>query len=140
MWLNRLNTRIAAEVGGTLADHFVAVAPKPGGGRPSRPVEQRRAIQSFMARIDSDARPLRLGMFGRAKLVSSFKEKLLDSGVDRGLAEELTRMLLLRLANEEPQRPPVAAATPAETRPGSHSVPSLLAQADAAKARGAHAE
>ena len=141
MWLNRLNTRIAAEVGGTLADHFVAVAPKPGAGRPSRPVEQRRAIQAFLARIDSDARPLRLGMFGRAKLVSSFKGRLLDSGVERNLAEELSRMLVLRLSNEEPERPPAAdTATAADPRPESNSVRSLLVEADAAAARGAHAE
>ena len=50
-------------------------------------------------------------------------------------------MLLLRLSNEEPEAPPAAAAAqPEEARPETGSVRSLMAEADAATARGAHAE
>ena len=99
MWLDWFNSRIATDVGNSLADHFMAAtAAPPKGRRPSRSPEQGKAIQSFLARVDSEARPLRLGMFRRAKLANSFKWRLLDSGTDPALVDELTRMLLVRLS------------------------------------------
>jgi hypothetical protein len=100
MWLDWFSSRIAIDVGNSLADHFMAAtaAPPPKGRKPSRPADQGKAIQSFLARVDSEARPLRLGMFRRAKLANSFKWRLLDSGTDPALVDELTRMLLVRLS------------------------------------------
>jgi len=98
MWLDWFSSRIAAEVGNSLADHFIAAAAAMKGRRPARPAEQAQVIQSLLARVDSEARPLRLGMFRRAKLANSFKWRLLDRGLDPKLVDELTRMLLLRLA------------------------------------------
>jgi hypothetical protein len=98
MWLDWFSSRIAAEVGNSLADQFIASAAKMKGRRPPRPGEQAQAIQSLLARVDSEARPLRLGMFRKAKLANSFKWRLLDRGTDPALVDELTRMLLLRLS------------------------------------------
>jgi len=98
MWLDWFSSRIAVSVGNSLADHFIAAADattKKRRGAPS--AQQAQAIQSFLARVDSEARPLRLGMFRRAKLANSFKWRLLDRGLDPSLVDELTRMLLLRL-------------------------------------------
>ncbi|MDB6012017.1 MAG: hypothetical protein JWL65_4267 [Gammaproteobacteria bacterium] len=95
MWLDWLSSRIASDVGNSLADHFMAATAATKGRPPSRSAEQGNAIQSLLARVDSEARPLRLGMFRRAKLANSFKWRLLDAGTDPALVGELTRMLLL---------------------------------------------
>jgi tetratricopeptide (TPR) repeat protein len=146
MWLDRLNTRIAADVGSALADQFLAAVARPSaGGRQIRPSERGRAIQTLLTGVDREARPLQFGMIRRAKLASSFKWRLLDNGVDLALADELTRMLSLRLAADNPDPTPVAhresAPAPAlQSSPDSGSVRALLARADACVARGAHAE
>jgi len=145
MWLHRLNTRIVTEVGNALADHFVAAVSGFEAGGHAR--EKRKVIQGFLTRVDREAVPLKLGMFRRAKLSSAFKSRLLDKGVERELANELTRMLVLRLTVSEAsgETPPVEEHTEAaperETRPDAGvSVRSLLARADAATARGDHKE
>ncbi len=76
---------------------MAAAAQKLKGGRAAQAAWRDKAIQSFLARVDSEARPLRLGFFRRAKLANTFKWRLLDRGTDPGLADELTRMLVLRL-------------------------------------------
>jgi hypothetical protein len=98
MWLDRLNSRIAADLGNSLADHFMAAATSMDDRRASRSAQRSKVIQSLLARVDSEARPLRLGLFRRAKLANSFKWRLLDGGFDPKLVDELTRMLLLRLS------------------------------------------
>jgi tetratricopeptide (TPR) repeat protein len=144
MWLDRLNTRIAADVGSALADQFLAAAARPAAaGRQIRSSERGRAIQTLLTGVDRDARPLRFGMFRRAKLASAFKWRLLDNGVDLALADELTRMLSLRLATDNPDPTPVAhreLTLVPESSAESGSVRALLARADACVARGAHAE
>jgi hypothetical protein len=98
MWLDWLSSRNASNVGNSLADHFLEAAAATTNKRRAPPSSQQdKAIQSFLARVDSEARPLRLGMFRRAKLANSFKWRLLDRGLDPRLVDELTRMLLLRL-------------------------------------------
>ena len=147
MWLHRLNTRIVTEVGNSLADHFVAAAAG-GAEAAGQTREKRKAIQAFLARVDSEALPLKLGMFRRAKLASAFKLRLLGSGIDGQLASELTRMLLLRLVvndtSESPSATPEAqpkSAPAADSPPEAGvSVRSLLARADAAAAKGDHEE
>ena len=104
MWLDWFSSRIAVKVGSSLAEHFLAATAATKGRRSSSRSAERgsadraNAIQSFLARVDSDARPLRLGMFRKAKLANSFKWRLLDGGTDPALVDEMTRMLLLRLS------------------------------------------
>jgi tetratricopeptide (TPR) repeat protein len=144
MWLDRLNTRIAADVGSALADQFLAAAARPSAqGRQIRPSERGRAIETLLTGVDRDARPLQFGRFRRAKFASSFRWRLLDNGVDLPLADELTRMLLLRLGADKLDPTPVPhreLAPASESVPDSNSVRALLARADACVARGAHAE
>jgi len=140
MWFERLNSRIATNVGNSLADQFMAAAAT-DERRPSRSSQQGKAIQAFLARIDSEARPLRLGMFRRAKLANTFKWRLLDSGIDPALADDLTQMLLLRLSTGAADAEPEAPHEPLpQSRADTGSVASLLAQAEAAVARGDHVE
>jgi tetratricopeptide (TPR) repeat protein len=144
MWLSRLNTRIAADVGKSLADQFIAVAPSPSAeGRRSASAERERgkALRTLLAGIDRDARPLELGFFRRAKLANTFKWRLLEHGVEPALADELTRMVSHRLVESDLPPTPQGSGDPtAESRPESGSVRALLARADACVARGAHAE
>ena len=143
MWLDKLNSRTVVNVGHSLADHFLAGAASIDDRRASRSAQQRKAIQSFIARVDNEARPLGLGVFRRAKLVSSFKGRLLDGGADVALADELTQLLLLRLSAGAGDPEPEARhdlAPESHPAPGTGSVGSLLAQAEAAVTRGDHAE
>jgi hypothetical protein len=102
MLLNWLNASEAVGIGSTLADQFVPRTPP----EPAKPRKKARAIEpddelrKFLARIDSEVRPLRLNFYKRAKLANSFKWKLLQNGVEPGLVDELTRILLVRLAGK----------------------------------------
>jgi len=144
MWLKGTKSRTASEVGSSLADTFVAaqtaVPGKSGAtGKFKSPGAQ---LQAFLTRVDRDVVPMHLGMFRRAKLASSFKGRLLDGGFEPAVADELTQMLLVRLATK-----PVSASTLDEERfatlsngPGQSDVEALLAQAQACAARNAHRE
>jgi tetratricopeptide (TPR) repeat protein len=141
MWLKAANTRKAVEVGTSLADQFVRTAPEPVSRKRSKVGEQARQLQSFLAQVDREALPLQLGLFRRAKLASSFKWRLLDNGIEPEIVDELTRMLLLRLAAKPATSVPADTTfvTPVST-PKSSNVQSLMTQAEACVARGAHAE
>ena len=98
MVFNWFNTKVAVDAGGSLADQFLAAVAKSNTKRnPNKTPDNAKAIEAFLAQVDREVRPLRLGIFRRAKLANTFKWRLLDQGVDRVLADELTRMLLLRL-------------------------------------------
>jgi hypothetical protein len=100
MILEWFNAKQATEVGNALAEEFVRqTASSPSKRRKKTRAEENHAeLQSFIQRIDSEARPLRLNLYKRAKLANSFKWKLLQNGFEQPIADELTRMLLLRLA------------------------------------------
>jgi Flp pilus assembly protein TadD len=142
MWLNRLNTRTASKVGSALAEPFVAAATAPPVERgKTKPWERGNVLNEFLARVDAEARPLQLGLFRRAKLANSFKWRLLESGVEPAAADELTRMLLLRLSADRAVPAPVNSLNVAtRSQPESNSIPNLLARIDACVARGDHAE
>ena len=100
MLLKWFNAHEAVEVGNALADQFIpqtASAPAKGPKK-AKPGREDLVLQEFLQRIDRDARPLRLNFYKRAKLANTFKWKLLQNGVEPVLVDELTRMLLLRLA------------------------------------------
>ena len=102
MALNFLNAREAVAIGDSLADQFIPQAGPEGAKRvkKARPGDAEDELRKFVQRIDSDARPLRLNFYKRAKLANSFKWKLLQNGVKPEFVNELTRMLLLRLAGK----------------------------------------
>ena len=141
MWLARLNTRIATNVGIALADTFVAAAPSASPERRPSPAACGRAIRTLVTAVDRDARPLQLGIFRRAKLSNTFKGRLLARGVEPALAAEITRILLTRLVTGESVPTPEEPRDPVrESHPETGSVRDLLARADDCVARGAHAE
>ena len=103
MLLQWFNAREAVEVGSTLADQFVprtvpASAPVKRSRKKGEPAEPIQELEKFLQRVDREARPLHLNIYKRAKLASTFKWKLLESGVEAPVVDELTRALLVRLA------------------------------------------
>jgi tetratricopeptide (TPR) repeat protein len=144
MWLKGTKLRKASEVGSSLADTFVAaqvpVSGKSGNtGKFKSPGPQ---LQAFLTRVDRDVVPMHLGVFRRAKLASSFKWRLLDGGFEPAVADELTQMLLVRLATKPVDAPALDEERFAmlSTRQGQGDVEGLLAQAQACAASNAHGE
>jgi hypothetical protein len=102
MLFNWLNASEAVGIGSALADQFVPrTPPEPAKRRKkARAIEPDEELRKFLVRIDSEVRPLRLNFYKRAKLANSFKWKLLQNGIEPGLVDELTRILLVRLAGK----------------------------------------
>jgi hypothetical protein len=102
MLLNFLNAREAVAIGNALADQFVPQTTPDLAKRvkKAKPGDAEEELRKFVQRIDSDARPLRLNLYKRAKLANTFKWKLLQNGVKAEFVNELTRILLVRLAGK----------------------------------------
>jgi len=143
--LGWLNAREATSVGTALADDFVlqgadASALQNGRGAPSARVQ--KVLQRFLQRVDRETHALELNLFKRAKLANSFKWRLLEKGIDREIADELTQALILRLTPSQgsERRPENSSAAPAGRGRSRELHAGLLAQGDEHLARGAHAE
>ena len=101
MWTERFNTKVAADAGNKLAEQFLAArADADRKGRKAQSSSQEALVHSLLQQVDRDVRPLRLGIFRRAKLANTFKWRLLESGVDVAIADKLTKLLLLQIAQK----------------------------------------
>jgi tetratricopeptide (TPR) repeat protein len=121
----------ASEAGTALADDFYLQSGSPSDAQ-RRPQRQdlQRFLQRFLQQVDRAARPLKLNFFKRAKLANSFKWRLLEKGVERGLVDELTQALVLRLNGAAAPAARAAGAGSATGRRGSAQ------EAQALRARG----
>jgi Flp pilus assembly protein TadD len=141
------NAREAIQVGTSLANYLVS-APMPktrareGGDRGG---DARGDVQKLLQRAAKEVRPLKLNLFKRAKLLTSFKWTLLEHGFDRSVIEELTHLLLLQLSSEQTRaafavpsgvRAKVRSVSASTRRLQSKRIRGLLAEADALYARG----
>ncbi len=143
MLLDWFNARAATQVGATLADCYLLESDPPGASRrkPQPAGNGRTDLRKFLQRVAREAGPLRLNLFKRAKLLNSFKWRLLERGVDRETADEVTELVLLQLSGG-PLRaasPAAVAVAPAE-RGHTRRVPVLFAEADAYFDEGNHRE
>lgn len=135
MPLDWFNTREATQVGATLADYFL---PEGGvsatGGRKTEPPKNGHAdLQKFLQRVAREATPLKLNLIKRAKLLNTFKWRLLEHGLDRKFADELTELVLLQLSGRSLGLPVPAGSFGSRSvdRITSRRVPALLAESDA---------
>jgi hypothetical protein len=104
MWTELFNTKVAAQAGNKIADHFLAAQADAGRkGRKSQSASEEALIHSLLLQVDREVRPLKLGIFRRAKFANTFKWRLLESGVGAAAADQVTRILLLHLS-QKPQR------------------------------------
>lgn len=139
MMLEWFNAREATTVGSSLADSYLRDSASASKTRAkSQTSDGRGDVQRLLRRAVLNARPLRLNLFKRAKLLGSFKWRLIEQGIDRSSAAELTQLLLLQLSGG-PFAAPVPAATPPAASPRKRIDP-LLSAADAAAAKGDYAE
>ncbi len=137
MILDWFNAREAVALGTSLADSFTpdgsAAASRRAGSAKARP-----DVETLLQRAAREAGPLKLNLFKRAKLLESFKSKLLARGVAEGTAGELTHLLLLQLSGGgKGLAAPSLAPAPAGS---SKRVVALLAEADARYEEGRYAE
>src|SRR5271167_3500991 len=87
--LDWFNSREAAEIGTALADEFAARASASG------------SIEQLLQRADREVRALQLNFFKKAKFANSFKWRLIESGVARKIADEVTQSLVLHLSQRQ---------------------------------------
>jgi tetratricopeptide (TPR) repeat protein len=113
MTLEWLNAREAAEIGAALADEYAprtesvaAMASSQNGT--SDPMDR------LLRRADSEVRPLQLNFFKKAKFANSFKWRLIENGIARKLADEVTQTLVVHLSGSQiPALDQKSAAVPA---------------------------
>jgi tetratricopeptide (TPR) repeat protein len=129
------NAREASELGNALADKFVAQTTDSS-------TDRGKPVQDLLRHADGDARTSRLNMLKRAKLANAFKWRLLEKGIEKNIADEVTHKLVLHLSlrgsgnaqNPGPAAAPAVRAAPASPREllarGNH----CLEQGDFAKA------
>ncbi|MGH7172694.1 MAG: tetratricopeptide repeat protein, partial [Gemmataceae bacterium] len=143
MLLDWFNARAATQVGATLADCYLpetaaAVAAKP---KPQSAKSGRTDLRKFLQRVARETGPLKLNLFKRAKLLNAFKWRLLERGVDRKTADELTELVLLQLSGGALGTASSGAVASPPAEPGrSRRVPALLLEADAHFDEGNHRE
>jgi tetratricopeptide (TPR) repeat protein len=97
MMLDWFNVREARAVGVALADR-VARQTTLGSSAPGK--QQSRAagsLQDLLRRQAPELDALRLNFLKRAKLANSFRWRLIEQGVEKPLAEDLTQTLLMHL-------------------------------------------
>src|ERR1700676_4937505 len=95
-----LNAREGAEIGVALADEFVPQA-NPAVSRSSPQSSGAGSMEQLLRRADSEVRPLRLNFYKKAKFANSFKWRLIENGVARETADEVTQSLVLHISQNQ---------------------------------------
>jgi tetratricopeptide (TPR) repeat protein len=92
--------REAAEIGVALADQF---APQPNSAVTQGSLQSAASgsMEQLLRRADSDVRPLRLNFYKKAKLANSFKWRLIENGVARNTADQVTQSLIVHLSQSQ---------------------------------------
>lgn len=143
MILEWFNARDAVACGESLADIYLSKVPTVSAKRrkPGRSVAPGADFQAFLQRAAREAGPLKLNLFKRAKLLETFKSRLLAQGLDQRATEELTHLLLVQLSTGQRAAVPDGRVPTAAVEAGaSKRVPALLAEADALYAEGRYAD
>lgn len=140
MLLDWFNAREAVEIGTSLADYYLpnSVTAEASSPRASRAGSAGKDLQRFLQRAARDVRPLKLNLFKRAKLLNSFKWRLLERGCDRTTVDKLTEMLLLQISGGSLNAAAGDGAGMVTRNAGRapKMVPGLMAEADARFAKG----
>ena len=141
MILDWFNAQDAVAAGHALADSFLRDDARTNKGRADAQGGDRRAdVRRLLQRAVLDAKPRKLNLFKRAKLLGAFKGRLIEQGFSDAGAGELTHLLLLELSGALTSQ---AAALPARTpsEGGTRKRIDLsLGAADAAARRGDYAD
>ena len=141
--LHWLNTRAAGDAGLALADHFAPSARSAGALRRAAPAlrDSGNAVKELLRRAGRDPRAHRLNFYQKVRFATSFKWKLLQSGVAPGVAADVTRRLVVHLSlnGNDSALARQSVADQVESRDRSKAS-YLFSQANECVAQGAHAE
>lgn len=144
MLIEWFNTRDAVAVGVTLADYFQPTHGPSAAARKKSTASKdwREEVPRFRQRITREAGSLKLNLFKRAKLLNSFKWRLLELGFDREAADELTQVVLMQLyfKGGSPAAPGSNGAANQGGARSARRLPIILGEADALFAQGKYAE
>ena len=131
MILDWFDARAASEVGAALADQFALQAASDSAMRNKSDAQKgpEAALKGILQRADLEVRALHLNFFKRAKFANSFKWRLLEKGVDKGMVDEVTQRLVMHLAlNPTPSTPDNESPAVTAGRSSINDVRQLLAQ------------
>jgi hypothetical protein len=123
MILEWFNAQVAVEAGTSLADIFAPPIGSRSVGRAKkgRSKDAGRSLQGILDRLEREIRVLRLNFYKRVKFANSFKWRLMENGVEKTVADQVTHLLLLRLyanpARIGSRRHPNAGKSDGRTRP-----------------------
>jgi tetratricopeptide (TPR) repeat protein len=95
MTLAWLDGREAAEIGAALAEEF---APRTASIVQGSAQSSSGSMEQLLRRADSEVRPLQLNFYKKAKFANSFKWRLIENGVAREIADEVTQSLIVHLS------------------------------------------
>jgi tetratricopeptide (TPR) repeat protein len=133
----------ATKIGVELADQFApqqVTLATTHGSQPA-PRKQGDELEVILQRVDREVRGLRLNFYKKAKFANSFKWRLLENGVEKTLADEVTQRLVLHLSgNQSWSALGDNANAGATDRPQPNDAKYLLAQGNRSIARGAYSE
>jgi tetratricopeptide (TPR) repeat protein len=104
MILAWFNGREASEIGEALADEFAPQASALG------------SVEQLLQRADSEVRSLHLNFYKKAKFANSFKWRLIEKGVARKIADDVTQSLVVHLSQNLSQTPSQNSANPTGSR------------------------
>jgi tetratricopeptide (TPR) repeat protein len=94
MILQWFNARQASEAGAALADKLTPVAAR----MEKSDLAAGDTLPEIVKRARSEVRDLRLNFYQRAKLANAFKWKLIENGIERKVADEVTQSLVMDLS------------------------------------------
>jgi tetratricopeptide (TPR) repeat protein len=112
MILAWLDGREAAEIGVALADQFAPRSDSAGTQR-SRQDNDAESMKQLLRRVDSEVRPLQLNFYKKAKFANSFKWRLIENGVAKETADDVTQSLVMHLSTRETAADEQSVAAPA---------------------------
>jgi tetratricopeptide (TPR) repeat protein len=139
MILAWLNAREAAEIGAALADEF-APRTESAATRGSPQSSASGSMEQLLQRADTEVRPLQLNLYKKAKFANAFKWRLIENGVARKIADEITQSLVLHLSESQiPALSQNSAAAPAN-RLSQAKAQQLFHRGNKSFAQGAYAE
>jgi Flp pilus assembly protein TadD len=99
--LNWFDTNQASELGTALADGFASTLP-PEGNRPVKGTAEGiddSSLARLLRRAEEDVKFLRMNFYKKAKLANSFKWRLIEHGIDAGVADQVTQCLVMHLSH-----------------------------------------
>jgi tetratricopeptide (TPR) repeat protein len=131
----------ATKIGVELADGFTPqqTTRATANSTESAGVKQGDELHAILQRADREVRGLRLNFYKKAKFANSFKWRLLENGVEKALADEVTQRLVLHLSGNQ-SGPALGDDAGATYRPQPNDAKYLLEQGNRSIERGAYSE